>query len=188
MPNDSRSADRRSDSPPVRLPSRVLFVTGKLAEPALRRVLSRMDAPFECEVAVLKITVAALMTTSWIARHLEVPSGTDLVLIPGLCEGDPALLREQFGVPAAKGPKDLREIPRYFGQAQAAADYGAYSIEILAEINNAPRLSSNDIRRAADYYRASGADLIDIGCTPGVPFPELANVVGELQAAGMRVS
>jgi dihydropteroate synthase-like protein len=147
-----------------------------------------MDAPFEREVAVLKITVAALMTASWIARHLEVPAGTDLVLIPGLCEGDPGLLQEKFGVRVAKGPKDLRQIPRYFGQAQTAPDYGAYSIEILAEINNAPKLSSREIRRAADYYRESGADLIDIGCTPGVPFPELANVVGELRAAGMRVS
>ena len=68
---------------------RVLFVTGKLAEPALREVLREMDPPFEARVAVLKITVAALMTTSWIARFLEVPEGTDLVLIPGLCEGDP---------------------------------------------------------------------------------------------------
>jgi dihydropteroate synthase len=188
MPNDSKSADRRSDSPPVRLPSRVLFVTGTLAEPALRRTLSGMNAPFESDVAVLKITVAALMTAPWIARHLEVPTGTDLVLIPGLCEGDPGILQEKFGVPVAKGPKDLREIPRYFGQAQAAPDYGAYSIEILAEINNAPKLTSGEIRRAADYYRASGADLIDIGCTPGAPFPELATVVAELRAAGMRVS
>jgi dihydropteroate synthase-like protein len=147
-----------------------------------------MDPPFESDVAVLKITVAALMTAPWIARHLEVPPGTDLVLIPGLCEGDPGLLQEKFGVPVTKGPKDLREIPRYFGQAQAAPDYGGYSIEILAEINNAPKLNSSDIRRAAEYYRASGADLIDLGCTPGVPFPELANVVGELRAAGMRVS
>src|SRR3954471_18812548 len=108
MPNASRSADRRSDSPPVRLPSRVLFVTGTLAEPALRRVLSRMDAPFVREVAVLKITGAALMTASWISRNLEIPAGTDLVLIPGLCEGDPGLLQEKFGVPVAKGPKDLR--------------------------------------------------------------------------------
>jgi dihydropteroate synthase-like protein len=147
-----------------------------------------MEAPFESEVVVLKITVAALMTTPWIARHLEVPSGTDLVLIPGLCEGDPEILREKFGVTAAKGPKDLREIPRYFGQAQAASEYGAYSIEILAEINNAPKLSSVEIRHAADYFRASGADFIDIGCTPGLPFPELGNIVGELRQAGMRVS
>jgi dihydropteroate synthase len=178
-------SDRRTAVPPYR---RVLFVTGTLAEPALRRVLAQMEAPFEREVAVLRITVAALMTTPWIARHLEVPAETDLVLIPGLCEGDPAILYEKFGVPVAKGPKDLREIPGYFGQAQAASRYGAFSIEILAEINNAPKLSSTEIRRAADYYRASGADLIDIGCTPGVPFPNLAAVVGELRQAGMRVS
>src|SRR5207253_1840349 len=42
-------------------PRRVLFVTGKLAEPALRRTLAGMDATFAWEVAVMKITVAALI-------------------------------------------------------------------------------------------------------------------------------
>ena len=56
-------------------PSRVLFVTGKLAEPALRRVLDAMQPSFACDVAVLKITVAALMTTEWIAQFLTVPAG-----------------------------------------------------------------------------------------------------------------
>ena len=40
-------------------PGRVLFVTGRLAEPALRRVLAEMAPPFAHDVAVLKITVAA---------------------------------------------------------------------------------------------------------------------------------
>ncbi|HEX7336457.1 MAG TPA: DUF6513 domain-containing protein [Gemmatimonadales bacterium] len=185
------TADAGSESGrPTALPPyrRVLFVTGKLAEPALRRVLREMQPPFEPDVAVMKITVAALMTTPWIARFLEVPPDTDLVLIPGLCEGDTAVLRDRFGVRVEKGPKDLREIPRYFGQQAAAPDYGAYSIEILAEINNAPKLSRAEIRAAADYFQSSGADLIDIGCTPGVPFPELADVVRELRQAGMRVS
>ncbi|MDQ3428041.1 MAG: DUF6513 domain-containing protein [Gemmatimonadota bacterium] len=168
--------------------ARVVFVTGKLAEPALRRVLEEMEPPFEARVAVLKITVAALMTTSWIARFLEIPPDTDLVLLPGLCEGDTAAISERVGVPVEKGPKDLREIPRYFGQAAAALDYGRFAIEILAEINNAPRLSREAVRAAADYYRASGADVIDIGCTPGLPFPALGDVVGELRAAGHRVS
>jgi dihydropteroate synthase len=177
------------DGPSARLSARcVLFVTGKLAEPALRRVLEEMKPPFEARVAVLRITVAALMTTPWIARFLEVPPGTDLVLIPGLCEGDTAILRERFGVTVEKGPKDLREIPRYFGQAALAADYGSFAIEILAEINNAPRLSREVVRATADYFRASGADLIDIGCTPGLAFPALAETVRELRAAGMRVS
>lgn len=170
------------------LPRKVLFVTGKLAEPALRRVLQEMPPVFELEVAVMKITVAALMTTPWIARFLEVPPGTDLVLIPGLCEGETSVLQERLGVAVQKGPKDLREIPRYFGQAVAAPDYGAYSIEILAEINNAPKLTAAEIGSAASYYQAAGADLIDIGCTPGVPFAALGEVVRQLREAGMRVS
>jgi len=170
------------------LPERVLFVTGKLAEPGLRRVLADMAPPFVSDVAALKITVAALMTTPWIASHLDVPAGTDLVMIPGLCEGDTRAIGERFGVLVEKGPKDLREIPRHFGRAATAPDYGAWDIEIVAEINNAPKLSRREIRAAAEYFRASGADVIDIGCTPGLGFPALADVVGELVAAGLRVS
>lgn len=166
----------------------VLFVTGKLAEPSLRRVLADAALPFACDIAVMKITVAALMTTEWIARSLKVPDGTDLVLVPGLCEGDPAALAAAVGVPVEKGPKDLREIPQYFGRAAAARDYGTWDIEILAEINNAPRLSREAIRATAEHFRRSGADIIDIGCTPGLPFPALGEVVRELVDAGMRVS
>jgi dihydropteroate synthase len=170
---------------------RVLFVTGRLAEPSLRRLLADMSPPFAYDVVVMRITVAALMTTAWIANHLEgrdVPEGTDLVLVPGLCEGEPPIISEKLGVRVEKGPKDLREIPEYFGRAAAARDYGTWDIEILAEINNAPRLTRAALRAAADYFRTSGADIIDVGCTPGLAFPELGDVVGELVAAGMRVS
>ncbi|MGH7538660.1 MAG: DUF6513 domain-containing protein [Gemmatimonadales bacterium] len=173
---------------PGAAPQRVLFVTGKLAEPSLRRTLVEMAPAFAYDVAVLKITVAALMTTPWIARFLDVPADTDLVLIPGLCEGDPTVIAEKVGVRVAKGPKDLREIPSFFGHANAARDYGAWDIEIIAEINNAPRLARDALRREAEHYRASGADVIDVGCTPGRPFPDLTDVVRELVGAGMRVS
>src|SRR5207248_2049828 len=79
-------------------------------------------------------------------------------------------------------------IPEYFGRAAATRDYGAYDIEIVAEVNNAPRLAREAIRLEAEHYRVSGADLIDIGCTPGRAFPDLAAVIGDLVAAGMRVS
>ena len=128
------------------------------------------------------------MTTPWIAAALQVPEGTDLVLIPGLCEGDAQVIGEKFGVQVEKGPKDLREIPGHFGRAAAARDYGAWDIEIVAEINNAPRLTRDALRAAAEYFRASGADVIDVGCTPGLPFPALGDVVRELAGAGMRVS
>jgi dihydropteroate synthase len=173
-------------------PRRVLFVTGRLAEPALRRVLTEMAPPFGYDIAVLGITVAALMTTAWIARHLDrpgqIPEGADLVLIPGLCEGDTEIIGDRVGVPVEKGPKDLREIPRHFGRAAAARAYGAWDIEIVAEINNAPRLTPDTLRREATYFHESGADVIDVGCTPGLPFPSLGDVVRELTGAGMRVS
>ena len=185
-PASAGAAEARGGGGPD--PQRVLFVTGKLAEPALRRVLAEADLPFACDVAVLRITVAALMTADWIARHLESTRGADLVLIPGLCEGDPEIIGAALGARVAKGPKDLREIPQYFGRAAAAREYGAWDIEILAEINNAPRLTRAAIRQAAESFRSAGADVIDIGCTPGRAFAELPQVVRELTGAGMRVS
>ena len=174
-------------------PGRVLFVTGRLAEPALRRVLADMAPPFPYDVRVLGMTVAALMTTDWIARHMtgapEVLGGrADLVLVPGLCEGPLDGLGEALGTRVEKGPKDLREIPFHFGREETARDYGAYDIDILAEINNAPRLSREALGAHARSLRAAGADIIDIGCTPGLPFPALGDVVGELVGEGLRVS
>ena len=138
-----RNGDQDPASPDWR---RVQFVTGRLAEPALQRVLAEMAPDFAYDVTAMGITVAALMTTDWIARALTVPEGTDLVLIPGLCEGDPQVIAEKVGVSVEKGPKDLREIPHYFGSAATRRDYGAWDIEIVAEINNVPRLSLDAVR------------------------------------------
>jgi dihydropteroate synthase-like protein len=185
---ESTGASRAGGGDPSPAPRRVLFVTGRLAEPSLRRVLAEMDPPFACDVAAMKITVAALMTTPWIARFLQVPDGTDLVLLPGLCEGPLEAVADRVGTRVERGPIDLREIPQHFGREALQVDYGAWDIEILAEINDAPRLRPEAIHQAADYYRASGADVIDLGCTPGVAFPGLGDRVRELVAAGMRVS
>lgn len=167
---------------------KVLFVTGTLAERSLRRTLDGMAPDFGCEVAVMKITVAALMTPEWIARFLEPPPETDLILLPGLCQGDPDVLREATGIPVEKGPDDLRNIPDHFGLTAARSQYGGYEIRILAEINNAPLLTEDEIVEMARYFRASGADLIDIGCTPGEEFPRLEEVVGLLRSEGFELS
>src|SRR5262245_48451584 len=119
-----------------------------------------MQAPFQPEVAVLGISVAALMTADWVGRFLEVKPGVDLVLLPGHTQGDVKALERRLGVRTEKGPKDLRQIPQHFGMAAARADYGAYDVQILAEINNASRLTIPEILRRARAFADSGADVI----------------------------
>jgi dihydropteroate synthase-like protein len=168
-----------------------LFVTGKLAEPALRRTLAELAprAGFDYTVMVLPITVVALATTPWIRRHLSIPSGVDRVLLPGLCQGDLAVMAESTSVPVERGPKDLRDLPEFFGrQCAPPADYGAHDIAILAEINYAPRLSLDELRRQARAFRASGADVIDLGCEPGTTWAAAGEAVRALRDAGLRVS
>jgi dihydropteroate synthase len=146
---------------------RVLFVTGKLAAPALRTTLGRTELPFDYDVAVMKITVAALMTTSWIAKFLEVPDGVTKIMIPGLCEGETDVLAEATGVAVEKGPPDLKALPAYFGQADARAHYGERDVRVFAEINHVPRLSRDEILAEAERYREDGADVIDLGLSLG---------------------
>jgi dihydropteroate synthase-like protein len=168
---------------------RYLFVTGKLAEPALRQTLAEL-APrvgFDYEVAVLNISVAALMTPPWVARHLAVPPGIDRIMLTGYCSGDLTPVQEQGGLPVELGPRDLRDLPEYFGQ-QKRADYGGYEIEILAEINHAPRLAVEEILRQARHYRDGGADLIDLGCSPGETWNGIGDAVQALRQELMRVS
>jgi dihydropteroate synthase-like protein len=168
---------------------RYLFVTGKLAAPALRATLERAKLPFAYDVAVMKITVAALMTADWIARRLEVPAGVTRIMIPGLCQGDPAALTERFGVPAEKGPADLKRLPAFFGQADARSRYGARDIRVFAEINNVPYLDREQILTAAEYYRAAGADVIDLGLSLDRTWlDDGPEVIRDLKARGFTLS
>ncbi len=168
--------------------SRTIFVTGKLAAPAVRATLSAMAPDFEYEVAVLRISVAALMTTPWISKHLPSAEGFDRIVIPGLCEGDVRVIEDRFGVKTEKGPADLRDLPEYFGQAALREEYGAYDIRIFAEINNVPYMPRDEILRWAQYFRESGADVIDLGCSLDRKFEDAAEVIGLLKAQGFSVS
>lgn len=170
---------------------RILFVTGKLAEPALRKVLADL-APavgFTAEVAVLPITVAALLTTNWVARHLAVPPGVDRILLPGFCLGDVNEVADRHHKPTARGPKDLRDLPEHFGKRSGPPPgYGAHDIAILAEINSVHKKSREELLRIARHYRESGADLIDLGCDPGGPWAGVGDAVRALRDDGFRVS
>lgn len=167
------------------------FVTGRLAENALRSVLAELGprVPFQYTVQVMPITVAALMTPHWIATRLEVPPGTHRVILPGYCQGDlDPVCQRAGGARVERGPRDLRDLPEYFGQTAIAEDYGTYDIEILAEINHAPRLTRQEILATAEEYRKAGADIIDLGCDPDGPWLGVADCVAALRDAGYRVS
>ena len=139
---------------------RYLFVTGRLAEFALRGILDGLAAcaTFTAEVAVLPISVAALMTPKWVARYLEVPEGIDRVILPGHCRGDLSLIAEKArGSAVEQGPEDLRDLPRYLGHERPQEPgYGQYSIEILAEINHAPRLTRDELCGSRRPVRFAG--------------------------------
>jgi dihydropteroate synthase-like protein len=174
------------------MPSRhLVFVTGKLAEPGLRRVLEEL-APrtgLQYSVAVLPITVAALATTPWIARHLKLTSPADGIVLPGLCAGDLEVVAGSAGLPVERGPADLLDLPEYFGAtASKPPDYGAFDISILAEINHAPRLPRDELIAQARSYSRSGADLIDLGCDPDTNWSGVGDAVRALRDEGLRVS
>ena len=139
-------------------------------------------ADFDYSVAVLPITVAALATTPWIARHLTVPEGVERIVLPGLCGGDLAALGAVTRVPVERGPKDLLDLPEYFQSGGPRADYGAYDITILAEINHAPRLPLAELLSRSQAARAEGADIIDVGCDPADTWQDVGAAVRALRA------
>ncbi len=170
---------------------RILFVTGRLAEPSLRQVLPPLAERlgFEFEIAVLGISVAALMRADWIRRKLSITSEFQRVVVPGWCGGDLQSLTEHFHIPFERGPKDLFDLPEFFGEGgRPQPELNLYSIDILAEINHAPQLTWEALLRQAEWFRNSGADLIDLGCVPGQTWEGIGDVVRRMTCEGFRVS
>jgi dihydropteroate synthase len=169
---------------------RIVFITGKLAEFSLRRLVEKLSSEigFDFAVTVLPISVAALMHVDWVARKLVLLQPADRVVLPGWCQGDPQMLSHRYGVPFERGPKDLHDLPDYFGRAAPHPDLSRYDIEILAEINHAPRLTDSEILRLASGLRNDGADVIDVGCVPGECWSRVGDVTRLLRGEGFRVS
>lgn len=173
---------------PGAAPRRLVFVTGQLAHAALTRTLAGFDGGFAGRVEPLRIKVAALLTTDYLRTTLPRPE-CDEVILPGLCQADTGELERVFGVPFSKGPKDLRDLPAHFGgPREAYRPDGEHRLTILAEINDVWRLSDEAIVRAAERYRACGADVIDLGCSPEHPIADLGRIVRLLRDRGFRVS
>ncbi|NJE60164.1 dihydropteroate synthase-like protein [Thermococcus sp. 21S7] len=90
-------------------PGRILLVTGKLAEPIVKKYGEG------CGVFVTPVSVAAFLTPEMIVRYLKkagVKGGDyDLILIPGLVRGSAQLIEDEIGIPAFKGPRNAMDLP-----------------------------------------------------------------------------
>lgn len=167
----------------------ILFLTGKLAEKSLRRVLQSMQpTEFSYDIRQLGVSVAALMTTELIEKRLTDTGHANRIVLPGRCRGDIDALSESLGVAVERGPNELKDLPAYLGQMAKKTELNAFDVQIFAEIVDAPNMSVEEIVKRAHVYRKDGADIIDVGCLPGTSFPQLAEAVQALKAENFMVS
>ena len=171
------------------MPEHILFLTGKLAEKSLHRVLESMQpTEFTYEVRQLGVSVAALMTTSIIEKRLTETRHAQKIILPGRCRGDIEALSNTLNLPVERGPDELKDLPAYFGLVDRKADLSQYDVQIFAEIVDAPTMSVAEIVARAKTYQQDGANVIDLGCLPSTPFPHLTESVQALKAEGLKVS
>jgi hypothetical protein len=171
------------------MPERILFLTGRLAEKQLNRVLDSMQpTDFGYKIKQIGISVAALMTAQLIERRVPDAMGADRIMVPGRCRGDLERLAARYRVPVVRGPDDLKDLPEYFGRGGQPPDLSQHDARIFAEIVDAPTLGVPAIVERAKSYRRDGADVIDLGCLPDTPFPKLEKAVAALKAEGFAVS
>jgi dihydropteroate synthase len=169
----------------------ILFLTGKLAQPSVEKVLQEMaPLPFDYRVHQLGLSVAALMTDKMIARRLkpEDYAGCKQIVVPGRCRGDLAELSKLLGLEVVRGPDEIKDLPLFFGKARKIPDLSRYDVNIFAEIVDAPQRDIEGILERARYYRDSGANVIDIGCLPEEKFPLMEEAIAALHQDGFKVS
>ena len=169
---------------------RLLFVTGSLAYEAVSRVVdaAAKQYRFEYSIAKLPITVAALMTGKWVLKHLRIDGPFDFVVVPGHLREDAASIAQSAGVPVLIGPKDIRDLNEMFGAAAVSEYDGSYRVEIIAEINHAPRLAIDELVSQSLALRAQGADVIDLGCDPAARWEQVGEAVEALREKKVRCS
>ena len=93
----------------------------------------------------MNISVAALMTTRWIARRLKVPDGVDNIVIPGCARATSRRWRQATGLPVRKGPADVRALPEWYGREAVRAELGPRDVKVFAEINDVQSLSREQV-------------------------------------------
>ena len=168
---------------------KLLFLTGRLAEPRLTRTVADLGLPDgSWRIANVGVKVAALMTEAIVRNRLKAPLGADRVIVPGRARMDLDHLKDHYGVPFERGPDEIIDLPQYFGRGGQPPDLSGHDMRIFAEIVEAPELTLEQLVARAAALKAKGADVIDIGCQPDTPFPHLEDTVRALAKAGHAVS
>ncbi|HEY8247975.1 MAG TPA: DUF6513 domain-containing protein [Hyphomicrobium sp.] len=168
---------------------KLLFLTGRLAEPRLAETVAAMGLPNgSWRIANLGIKVAALMTENIVRNRLKEPLEADRVIVPGRSRMNLGHLAEHYGVPFERGPDEIVDLPQFFGHDGKPPDLSKQDIRIFAEIVDAPGFTVEKLVERGRELIAKGGDVVDIGCQPDVHFPHLEETVIALKGEGFKVS
>lgn len=170
--------------------SHLHFVTGTLAQHAVREIVGDLAQrhSFDYSIGVMPITVAALMTPQWLIRKLALPPQSTHLIVPGFCESGFETLNKHVAATVVLGPNDCRDMAELFGEQRKPIDLEQHDIEIIAEINHAPRLAIESFEKTSLELVRDGADRIDIGCDPAKRCDSIDQYVRCLVAHGLKVS
>lgn len=88
----------------------VLVITGKLAAESVKKHTKNLS---NVDMLVLPITVASFMSPQYLAKTLRGKdlSKYDMLLLPGMVNGDVTKVEETTGIPTYKGPIHLADLP-----------------------------------------------------------------------------
>ncbi len=167
---------------------KILFITGKLAERQLKRILKSMKPDFRFKINQIGVNVAALMSENIIMRRLDKPRNIDKIIVPGKFRGSLKKLSNYFDIPVERGPEDLTDLPDYFGIKSPQKDLEKHECDIFAEIVDAALLPTRKIIKIAKDYVKQGANVIDLGCMPDTEFSHLEEVVKTIKNLNVKVS
>ncbi len=128
---------------------KILVVTGRLAENAVRRSVKE-----DADVLVLGIEVAAFTTPALLRRSLPQKK-YDLILIPGLATGDYSGLETEINTPVKLGPKHAVDL----GFVLSFADDTAFSAKIPACELLKEKRNDCALKKIAELENSSTASL-----------------------------
>ena len=157
----------------------ILIITGHLAYPLVKQMAEKSSK--ETIVHVADTQVAAFLTPSKIIKEIkenfsDILDDIDLILVPGLIRKDTFEIAEVLKIPCYKASTDAADLAMVLdlvddlelSQSTPALPVGDdYPLRVLSEIASAPVLSKEALIRKAEYFVASGSDMIDIGMIAG---------------------